>query len=33
MDPTLPGAPAPGLDFADYLIGVRRGGLRRGLGG
>jgi hypothetical protein len=22
-DPLQPGSPAPGLDFADYLIGVR----------
>jgi hypothetical protein len=25
MDPSEPGAPAPGLDFADFLIGVSHG--------
>jgi hypothetical protein len=30
MDPTDPGAPAPGLDFADWLIGV--GGVGAGDG-
>lgn len=36
LDPSSPGAPAPGLEFADYLIGVGRVGrvpAGRGFGG